>query len=257
MMLSSLQTNLQGNGALTTSDSEGIRLVISPDTDAYSNAQLDDYHTIRRRDFLWTPPLRMRIDARASHSNPVGTLGFGFWNDPFTLTIGQAGAARRLPSSPQVAWFFYGSPPNDLSFTKGISGSGWKAMTMNSPPLPSLLLLPAAALGIALTRFPYLRAPIIRASKNTIQTAEHSIDLDLATWHRYEIVWDRASLEFKVDETPILKTLISPQSPLGFVVWIDNQFAIATEEDGLSFGILPFLETQWLEVAELSIKQGL
>ena len=66
-------------------------------------------------------------------ASPAGTWGFGFWNDPFTLSLGMGGAARRTPCGPRAAvWFFHASPPNVFGFTTGPT-SGWRAMTIDTP----------------------------------------------------------------------------------------------------------------------------
>ena len=44
-----------------------------------------------------------------------------------------------------------------------------------------------------------------------------------------------------------------PPGPLGFVAWIDNQYAVATPRGELRFGALT-CGPQWLELASLSIE---
>ena len=255
MTLNSLTSYEQGVGKVDPYSETGKRMSLPPATSGYSNAQLDDYHEIMRRDFRWHAPLRMHLRARVSHQAPHGTLGFGFWNDPFTISLGQRGAGRRIPAPPQAAWFFYGSKPNDLSFTPGIPGSGWKAMILRSPRIPSPLFLPAAGLGMVLSRIPFLRATIVNTAKASLQTAEALLDVDLRAWHTYEIIWHPSELIFKVDGDILLSTEVTPRGPLGFVTWMDNQYAVATGEDGLKFGVLPVDETQWLEAEGLTIEK--
>ena len=47
-----------------------------------------------------------------------------------------------------------------------------------------------------------------------------------------------------------------PTSPLGFVAWIDNQFAIARPEAGLRFGFLPTAQPQTLDILTAEITPG-
>jgi hypothetical protein len=47
-----------------------------------------------------------------------------------------------------------------------------------------------------------------------------------------------------------------PTGPLGFVAWIDNQFAVASPEGGFRFGTLATQEEQWLEIENLSLEPG-
>ena len=66
-----------------------LRLQNDPTTaTTYSNAQIDDYQGLARRDFIWQPPLTLTVTARFSHGADAlrGTAGFGFWNDPFGMT---------------------------------------------------------------------------------------------------------------------------------------------------------------------------
>ncbi len=74
-------------------------LLSDASSQAYSNAQIDDYQNLKRRRFPWRPPLRLTVRARFSHSQADlrGTAGFGFWNDPFLMT------SLRPPSLPPTA----------------------------------------------------------------------------------------------------------------------------------------------------------
>ena len=130
-----------GGGLVQGELPEGVRLAIPAKAAGYADAQLDDTHRRRRSEFAWRPPVQMRLRARASHAAPGGTLGFGFWNDPFGFSLGQGGAAARLPAAPDAVWFFYASPPADLRFTPGVAGSGWKAMSLSTRanPLPGIV----------------------------------------------------------------------------------------------------------------------
>ncbi|NJN98965.1 MAG: hypothetical protein HC875_35160 [Anaerolineales bacterium] len=95
-------TFIKGSGSLQFGG-ETLRLVtIGATATQYTDAQLDDYQTLARRDFLWRPPVQMTVRARFSHAagELKGTAGFGFWNDPFMMT------GWRWPALPRVIWFF-------------------------------------------------------------------------------------------------------------------------------------------------------
>jgi hypothetical protein len=222
----------------------------------YADAQLDDYHNLPRSGFLWQPPVRFSLRARASVPRPLGTLGFGFWNDPFSLSLGQGGAARRLPSAPQTAWFFYGSPPNHFAFADGVAGHGTKAMAIRSPRVPTLLLAPFAALGVLAAQLPLLRRPVMRAALRAVRSAEAETDIALDTWHRFSAAWEVEEVRFEIDGQVVLQERIPVPGPLGFVTWIDNQYAVASPEKGFRFGVIPTEQPQWLEIAELEIQAG-
>jgi hypothetical protein len=242
-----------GGGEIILTPGAPIRMTIPAIPQGYADAQLDDYHTRPRARFPWSPPLRFSLRARASHPQPMGTLGFGFWNDPFTLSLGQGGAARRLPSAPQTVWFFYGSPPNHFSFAPGIEGHGFKAMAMRSPAIPSLVLAPLAAAGFMLAQIPILRRPVLRTALRRVQSAEVMLQVQLDEWHHYAIQWLQDHVRFEVDGQLVLQSEITVPSPLGFVTWIDNQYAVASPEKGFRFGVIPTDHPQWLEISELEI----
>lgn len=219
----------------------------------YVNAQLDDYRRLPRTNFPWNPPLVMNLRARASPSQPLGTLGFGFWNDPFTISLGQGGAARRFPATPRALWFFYAAPPNALSFTTSVPGHGWKAVSLSTPSIPALLLAPGAAMALLLTKIRLLRRPLMRRALASVTAREKPLKTPLEEWHQYRIAWEEGHAAFSVDGEVVLETEAPPPGPLGFVTWIDNQFATATEELGLRFGISLLEHEQWLEIEDLSI----
>lgn len=222
----------------------------------YANAQLDDHRRLPRGALPWRPPVQVELQARAQPAQPSGTLGFGFWNDPFAFSLGQAGAARRLPASPQAVWFFYGSPPNDLSFTPSVPGDGWKAVSLRTPNIPSILLaLPAAAAAL-LSAVPLIRRPVIRLAQAFVSAAERSLEVPLDEWHRYRIEWTRSAAQFWVDDGLVLEAPRPPRGPLGFVAWIDNQYAAVSPQTGLQFGVLSTEAEQRLEVRDLKFRSG-
>jgi hypothetical protein len=92
---------------------------------AYRLAQLDDYAALARSRFKWREPTTLSLRCRVSQPNLPGTWGFGFWNDPFTVSLGLQGMARRLPALPNACWFFHASAENHLSFTDSKISRFW------------------------------------------------------------------------------------------------------------------------------------
>jgi hypothetical protein len=177
----------------------------------------------------------------------VGTLGFGFWNEPFSVR-------GSVLSTPNVVWFFYASPPSDMALVPGVPGRGWKAATINTGRLPGLLLAPAALGAIALTRVPGLGRPVMRLARRFVRAHEAPLaDVRLDEWHYYELDWRADTARFIVDGVERLAAPAPSAGPLGFVLWIDNQYAIASESGQFGFGILPVVEPQWLEIDALQI----
>lgn len=251
--LVTLEEQVAGNGRIDSIEGRAVALENGPQPHGYALAQLDDYRRLDRHDFRWAPPLHLKLQARSSLPGPVGTLGFGFWNDPFSLSLGQAGAARRLPASPQALWFFYASPPNDIILAPPVPGSGWKAAVLRSPRIPPLLLAPAALTAFAAAQVRPLRRFVIGAARNVIQAEEALMTQRLDRTHSYELIWERSQAIFRVDGDEVLRSQITPRPPLGFVVWIDNQYAVASPEGGFRFGVTPTTKEQSLIIRDLQI----
>ena len=243
-------TFVKGRGLLEAAGS-GVRLVT---TDAsatqYTNAQIDDYQQFKRRDFLWRPPLQLRVQARFSHSADelVGTAGFGFWNDPFMMT-----GARR-PALPRAIWFFYSSPPSNMKLDKHTPGPGWKAATLDALRWPFFALLPTAPLAIPLMNIGRLYRIFWPIGQRAINVSEAIVPADMTGWHTYTIDWQPASACFLVDGKTVLACNTSPHGPLGFVLWLDNQYMVVTPWGRLGYGLLDAPQRQWLEVGALEIE---
>lgn len=247
-----------GGGQVDYAAAAGQARLVVPPTGAahYTNAQLDDYHQwaatgrARRLPFTSAPPLRLALRARASHAAPRGTLGFGFWNEPFSVRGAVLGA-------PSVAWFFYASPPSDMALVPGVPGHGWKAATLNMGRWPGLLLAPAALAAVGLTKVPGLGRPVLDLARRFMRAHEAPLaDVALDQWHHYALDWRRDAAVFTVDGVERLRAPAPPAGPLGCVLWIDNQYAVASLEGRFGFGVLPLPEAQWLEVEALTVTPG-
>jgi hypothetical protein len=192
--------------------------------------------------------LRLALRARASHPAPPGTLGFGFWNEPFSVSGAVAG-------TPNVIWFFYAAPPSDMALVPGVPGRGWKAATLNTGRLPGLLVAPAALAAVALTQVPGLGRPVMNLARRFMTAHEAPLaDVGLDLWHDYELEWRAHEARFRVDGVERLCSPAPPAGPLGLVVWIDNQYAIASLDGRFGFGVTPLSEPQSLEIEALRLE---
>lgn len=199
-------------------------------SDIYSDSQISDYES---NNFRWMPPLRMTVRARFSADNLVGTAGFGFWNQPFMP--GQHGF--RLP---QAAWFFYSSPPSNMQLARGIPGPGWKAGTIDASRWSFLALAPTAPLGVLLMRIPAMYHILWPVGQRAIGVSEGLLDAALLVEaHTYLLEWRRNGITFSVDGSVVHESPCAPRGPLGFVAWIDNQYAIVTPQGRFGFGVVP------------------
>ena len=247
-------------------DSSHYLLTIpSGKADKYRLTQLDDYALLTRRQFPHrmregpSPPLRINLSlsARTSSDSIPGTWGFGLWNDPFGMSLGFGGNPFRLPALPNAVWFFGASEENYLSFREQGRGdpaptNGFMAQTFRSPKFHALLILAGMML-------PFSRVTTRRLLGRVI--AEDGIELSRddqlvapTDWHRYRLEWSVKRVSFEVDDVRVFESAVSPNSPLGLVIWIDNQYAAFTPEGKIGFGVLENPEPAWLEIKELEIK---
>ncbi len=231
---------------------DGCLLSLPPIPRGYADAQIDDTQGLSRRRLRWTPPLRLVIRARVEPASPAGTWGFGFWNDPFSMSLGQGGAARRWPCGPRALWFFYASPPNEFGFTAGLR-NGWRAMSIDTPEIHPFVLTPAALAAAALAQLPVVRRPVIRLALNQVTASEARLPGPGTDLHEYDLAWEAGAATFRVDGDVVLRTECPPTSPLGFIAWIDNQYAVATPERGLHFGTIATGLRQSLHLQQASI----
>ena len=219
----------------------------------YRDAQIDDYLGRTRRRFLWAAPCRLRLEARVSSTNTPGTWGFGLWNDPFNFSLGLGGAARRLPSLPNAAWFFYASPPNYLSLRDDLPAQGFLAATFSSPLLPAALLAGAAPF-LPLLGWPWAARRLRPVGRRLVKQDAVQLTIERTEWHHYELDWQPGTTTFKVDGQVVLTTQVSPRGQLGLVLWIDNQYAAFTPQGSLLFGRLPTPETAWVELKDIKVE---
>jgi len=216
---------------------EGWRLHIGP-SGSYSNAQLDDTAGRARHHLLHRPPVELRLEARTSSPSPGGTLGFGFWNDPFPSWGGAAGAGRLLPASPRALWFFHASKPSQIPFSPEGPRNGWTAAAYRGPAFPDLVVAAMAAGAGAGMLVPRWRARLMRQYWRWFVGFQSSALGDLEAWHAYAIDWREEKVRFTVDDRLVLESSFELRDPLGLVLWIDNQWAALTAEAGLRAGVL-------------------
>ena len=215
----------------------------------YRLAQLDDYSGLRRSHFAWYPPLSLALEARVSNTSPTGTWGFGFWNDPYGFSLGTGSQFLRLPALPRTVWFFGASPHNYLSFRDDLPANGFRAQVFDSPRFSPALIPAALALPLAPGTTRCLISRIISEDASRVNA-------DPRDWRKYSIDWSLDRTSFRVDDTLILESAVSPRGPLGLVIWIDNQYAAFERGSRPRWGVEAAAEKAWLEVAEIHIEGG-
>jgi len=239
-----------GAGALEPTAST-LRFVTADATSReYADAQIDDYQGLPRRRFSWRPPLRLTV--RAHFSRPAGelrgTAGFGFWNDPFLMT------GARMPTLPRALWFFYGSLPSNMKLDLHTPGHGWKTATIDGLRPAALLLIPIAPLAVLLMNIRPLYRVLWPPIQRALNVREARVEADMTEWHTYVLEWGMERACFSVDGEPVMEDAPSPQGPLGFVIWLDNQYMVVTPWCRLRWGLLDVPGRQWMEVDRLVIE---
>lgn len=227
-----------GNGQVET-DRKGCWRLSIPAGEAgqYRLAQLDDYRYLPRKCFHWQPPVTLSLTAQASDPSMPGTWGFGFWNDPFSFSLGAKGSSRRLPALPNAAWFFYASPQNYLSLRDDLPANGLLAAIFRSPLIPGFLLAPAV-LAMPLLALPLTARWLRRLARRLIQQDAARLKVDFTQPHHYQLDWQNNHVRFEVDDKPVFESPLVPKGRLGLVIWIDNQFAAFTSDGKIHFGTL-------------------
>jgi hypothetical protein len=218
--------------------------------EVYADAQISDYTGLPRHDFPWRPPLRMEVRAHASGDarSLAGTAGFGFWNEPFVP------GRHEVPRLPRAVWFFFGGRRSNMALALDQPGNGWKAATFDAGNPLFWALVPLALPGLLVMRIPVAYRKLWPLGQRALGVAEAALPAELlAEPHDYQIIWEADRVRFAVDGRTVLTTNRSPHGPLGFVAWIDNQYAVVTPQGQFGWGVTASKE-QWLTLERIRIE---
>jgi hypothetical protein len=161
---------------------------------------------------------------------------------------------RRVPTLPRALWFFYGSPPSDMKLNLNVPGDGWKAATIDALRPVALLLVPLALPAAVLMNIQRLYHGLWPPIQRALSVQESAIDVPMTEWHTYVIEWGVAHATFFINDEPLLEGAPSPRGPLGFVMWLDNQYMIVKPWGRFGWGLLEAPGRQWIEVDRLLIE---
>jgi hypothetical protein len=237
----------QGQGRVISKEGMIELRLPAVDDSSYHNAQISNYD--QRRQFSSTPPLRLSLIAHASTSDLRGTAGFGFWNHPFAPN-------ERGFRIPQALWFFFSSPPNSMSLAKGVPETGWKAATFNAKHWSFYALAPTAPLAVPLMNIPFFYEALWPIGQKAIGVSEFHMDKSiLETPHHYALEWRENSARFFLDGKLILESHHAiPNNALGFVAWLDNQYAIVSPKGNVGFGLMDIPQAQSVFLSDIMIE---
>ena len=95
-----------------------------------------------------------------------------------------------------------------------------------------------------------------RIGQRAIGVTELALDAALLRdFHTYAIEWRHDSALFSVDGEIVLRAPTSIRQPLGFIAWVDNQYAIATPQGRFGWGKLDLPESQSLILRDIVINR--
>ena len=82
--------------------------------------------------------------------------------------------------------------------------------------------------------------------------------LDPRLWHDFDLEWRDGEARFAVDGIEVARIVGSavPTGPLGFVAWIDNNWAAFEDDGSFRAGRLAVPGEQWLELASIATTPG-
>ena len=163
----SLTTFVAGTGVVEQDEHGGVLTLPQASSKVYSDAQLQDYGGLARRDYPWRPPLHFSIEARFSR-HLHGTAGFGLWNNPVSL--------RGVPALPRALWFFWASPPSRMELAQGVPGHGWKAATIDAGRGQALAWAPFAPVVLLLCRHGCVRRRLWPWVQRALAIEERCLD---------------------------------------------------------------------------------
>lgn len=236
-----MKTRTTPSASIEKTEKGYLMKIPAGDSSTYRFAQIDDYFGLPRRKFPHHS-LTLSLRARTSNLSLPGTWGFGFWNDPFGMSLGFGANRFRLPTLPNAAWFFGASQENHLSFGDK-PAQGFLAQTFRSPKFHPMLI-PAGLV------FPFSRRVTRNLLGKVIGEDASALSVDVTQWHGYRLEWSENRVVWYVDESRVFESPVSPHPPLGLVIWIDNQYAAFTPEGRMSYGVLEGNE-EWLEIKDL------
>lgn len=234
-------------------DDQGVRLDLRESREhvAYANAQLDDYRIDERNRFRWKANVQLQLHARfsADAETMTGTAGFGFWNAPVGIGV------RRAPSPPAAAWFFFAGPNSNIATAQGVPGSGWKAAALDARSLPFFLLLPTAPVALPLMRIPLAYRLLWPVAQRAMRADEKILTASLDQWHEYTITWTQEMVRYHIDGDEVHVNRRPPTGSMGLVIWIDNQYMVATPQGRCGQGVVPVTAPRSLEISDLSLRE--
>jgi hypothetical protein len=138
-------------------------------------------------------------------------------------------------------------------------GCGWKAASMDTMHLTALLWAPVAPLAVLLMNLRRIYGILWPPIQRVLKVREVALDVDMTQWYTYVLEWGVEQARFSVgreggaSSSPLLDAP-SPSGPLGFVMWLDNQYLVTTPWGKVRWGLLEVPGRQWMEIDSFVIE---
>lgn len=233
----------QGSASVSEIAPGHWRLQVTGTATHYSNAQLDDYHHLPRKEYPWHPPVRLSLWAKVPIAHR-GTWGFGWWNAPYSPLT------SAMPARPASAWFF-GNGKGNTAWTPQSQPTGFKAATLETRTWQSLIIAPFTPLILLVNRMPRIYRWLWQRLMPRLHLAETMIVMPDAHWHHYQIDWRVDSVTWSIDDVVVAHAPVAPCKSLGLCIWIDNQWLTATPDGQFGWGLVESAAT--LEIRDVTI----
>ncbi|MDQ6643660.1 MAG: family 16 glycosylhydrolase, partial [Chloroflexota bacterium] len=130
---------------------------------------------------------------------------------------------------------------------------GWKAQVVHSMRFAALTATIPTALSVAWARLTGTSRPAARWMQKLSGAHEALLPVEMDSWHTYTLEWRHNEAQFWVDGSLVLTAPEPPVRPLGFIAWLDNQYAIATPQGSIQFGSVSS-GPQWFDIASIRIE---
>ena len=140
-----------------------------------------------------------------------------------------------------------------MALVPRVPGLGWKAQVVHSMRLEAVAATVPMGLTAAWAHLTGETRPAQRWMQKLTGAYEALLSVEMSTWHTYVLEWRHAEALFWVDGKQVLRAPQPPTRPLGFVAWLDNQYAVATPRGSLRLGTIAS-GPQWFEMDSVRIE---
>jgi hypothetical protein len=116
------------------------------------------------------------------------------------------------------------------------------------------LLVAAGSLCLPALMLPALGRRLRSLGRRFVHQDTAILPVNPVEWNSYQLDLGVEGVAFYVNANLAFETLVTPSSPLGVVIWLDNQYAAWTPDGRMRYGTLESSEPVYIEIAELNMQ---